>query len=249
MDMQVWAGTSGFAYKEWKGVFYPRDLPASRMLSYYSAILPAVEINNTFYRMPAPATLEGWAGMTPPSFRFILKAPRKITHIKPLAEKAAEAGYFLQTAAGLEDKLGAILFQLPPYLHKNTGLLSAFLELLPPQLPAAFEFRHSSWFDDQVYSLLRAKQCALCCSDTDDQNWAELIASTDWGYVRLRRPDYTESDLRKWYNRIVSQPWKHAYVFFKHEDAGAGPELARRFLEMRDEATGKSTERGPSASR
>jgi uncharacterized protein YecE (DUF72 family) len=231
--MHIFAGTSGFSYKEWKGSFYPQDLPAKEMLRYYSTRLPAVEINNTFYRMPLAETLKAWAEAVGPDFRFILKAPRKITHTKPLVDKTAEVLYLFETAsAGLGARLGPILFQLPPYLHKNIDLLSAFFESLPVGAKAAIEFRHRSWFDEEVYSLMRAKRCALCCSDGENQELRKLAAVADWGYLRLRRQDYTDAELKQWAETIGSFDWREVYVFFKHEEAGTGPELAKRFLEV-----------------
>ncbi len=221
--MRLFVGTSGYSYKEWKGSFYPRDLPAKDMLKYYSANLPAVEINNTFYRMPTAHILETWAEQASPDFRFVLKAPRKITHIKPLREKGDEVAFLFETAATLGERLGAVLFQLPPYLHKDIGLLSGFVSLLPSPSRVAFEFRHVSWFDEEVYGLLRDKGLALCCSDGDDEELRQFVPTTDWGYLRLRKPGYSESDLADWAGKIKSQNWRAAYVFFKHEDEGAGP--------------------------
>jgi len=203
------------------------------MLRYYSTKLPAVEINNTFYRMPVAQTLEAWAEAVSPDFRFVLKAPRKITHTRPLVEKSAELQYLFETAAaGLGASLGPVLFQLPPYLHKKIDLLSAFVESLPVGAKSAIEFRHRSWFDEEVYSVLRAKQCALCCSDGEDQELRQLAAVADWGYLRLRRANYTDAELKQWVDMISSHDWREVYVFFKHEEAGTGPELAKRFLEV-----------------
>jgi uncharacterized protein YecE (DUF72 family) len=228
--MLTYAGTSGFSYKEWKGSFYPKELPDKDMLRYYSSKFPAVEINNTFYRMPAPGTLQKWAEMVPPHFRFVLKAPRRITHTRPLADKGEDVQYLFETAAALDRRLGAVLFQLPPYLHKNVDLLSAFAANLPSAVQVVFEFRHRSWFDEEVYSILRAKQHALCCSDVENQDLRHFVATTDWGYLRLRRPDYSDEELQHWQKRIGAQKWREVFAFFKHEDAGKGPELAGKFL-------------------
>lgn len=230
--MQLFIGTSGFSYQEWKGSFYPADLPAKKMLAFYAEHLPAVEINNTFYRMPGAAMLKGWAEQVPPGFRFVLKAPRKITHSRPLREKEAELGYFLKTTAELGRKLGAILFQMPPYLHKDIKLLSDFADLLPPTSKIAFEFRHRSWFDDDLYGILRDRACAMCCSDSQNRALSRFVATTDWGYLRLRKPNYSETELIDWAGKIGRQNWQAAYVFFKHENAGAGPKLARYFLDL-----------------
>ncbi len=230
--MHFYVGTSGYSYKEWKGPFYPKDLPDKDMLRFYGDNLPAVEINNTFYRMPNTSMLETWAEQVPPDFQFVLKASRKITHTKPLKEKADEVGYLFKTAATLGDKLGAILFQLPPYLHRNIDLFSDFVDLLPSGIKVAFEFRHISWFDDKLFEILRNKGCAICCSDTENQELSQFVSTSDWGYLRLRKPDYSEEELLAWAERIKLQNWQAVYAFFKHEDDGAGPKLAKHFLDL-----------------
>lgn len=230
--MKWFVGTSGYSYKEWKGSFYPEDLPDKEMLHYYGEYLPAVEINNTFYRLPKASMLEAWMQQVPDEFRFVLKASRKITHQKPLKEKEGETAYLFETAGTLGERLGPILFQLPPYLRKNIDLFSAFLELLPDDRRVTFEFRHRSWFEEDVYDCLREKGCALCCADAENDELSKFIPTTDWGYLRLRKPDYTEKELAGWATRIKSQDWQEVYVFFKHEDEGAGPKLAKRFLEI-----------------
>jgi uncharacterized protein YecE (DUF72 family) len=191
-----------------------------------------VEINNTFYRMPNAHMLEAWAEQVPPNFQFVLKASRKITHSKPLKEKGDEVGYLFRTAATLGDKLGAILFQLPPYLHRNVELFADFVELLPSGTRAAFEFRHRSWFDDELYEILHNKGCAMCCSDSENEELGKFVPTADWGYLRLRKPNYSEEELHHWAQKIKSQHWQAAYVFFKHEDDGAGPKMAKHFLDL-----------------
>ena len=230
--MKLHVGTSGYSYKEWKGNFYPEDLPAKEMLSYYSRRLPAVEINNTFYRLPQPSMMENWKAQVPARFRFSIKATQRITHIKRLNNVAEETKYLLETAALLEERLGVVLFQLPPNMKKDTGRLSTFLELLPTETRAAFEFRHESWFDDETFGLLRQKNCALVVSDTDEKPLTEIINTASWGYLRLRRTAYEETDLAAWLKRVREQKWKDAFVFFKHEDEGVGPKLAAQFIEM-----------------
>lgn len=230
--MDYFVGTSGYSYKEWKGSFYPKDLPARRMLAYYSRKLPAVEINNTFYRMPSPGLIESWAEQVPPGFRFVLKASRKITHLRPLQDKGEEVEYLFRTAAPLGDKLGAILLQFPPYLHKNMELLKKFIELLPREVKTVFEFRHPSWCDDELHDTLRKRGCALCCSDGAGEEFSQLIDTAGWGYLRLRQPGYTREELTAWADRIASLGWREVYVFFKHEDEGGGPKLARDFLDL-----------------
>ncbi|HXD33378.1 MAG TPA: DUF72 domain-containing protein [Pyrinomonadaceae bacterium] len=230
MNLQV--GTSGFSYKEWKGSFYPEDLPAKEMLPYYSARLPAVEINNTFYRVPKKSMLENWKDQVPAHFRFSLKATQRITHFKRLKDVAAETGYLFEIAGALEDRLGMILFQLPPNMKKDLERLQTFLEILPATVRATFEFRHPSWFEDDVLQLLSARNHALCISDTDEMPVSHIDRTADWGYLRLRRVQYSTEALKEWLERIHAQNWKDAFVFFKHEDEGTGPRLAAEFLKL-----------------
>jgi uncharacterized protein YecE (DUF72 family) len=228
--MNLLVGTSGYSYKEWKGNFYPEGLPAKEMLSYYSRRLPAVEINNTFYRLPQPGMVENWKEQVPESFRFSIKATQRITHIKRLKNCAEETKYLMETAALLGDRLGVVLFQLPPNSKKDTDRLREFLNCLPPDTRNAFEFRHESWLDDETFDLLRGKNSALVVSDTDEKPLASITATADWGYLRLRRTAYSDDDLKSWMQRVRSQKWKDAFVFFKHEDEGVGPKLAAQFL-------------------
>lgn len=230
--MKLHVGTSGYSYKEWKGNFYPEDLPAKEMLSYYSRRLPAVEINNTFYRLPQASMIENWKGQVPAEFRFSIKATQRITHIKRLKNCADETKYLLETASLLEERLGVVLFQLPPNSKKDSERLKDFLSLLPSDKRAAFEFRHESWFDDETLDLLREKDCALVVSDTDEKPLTEIISTAKWGYLRLRKTSYELQDLADWMKRVQEQKWKEAFVFFKHEDEGIGPKLAAQFLEM-----------------
>jgi len=200
-------GTSGYGYKEWKGPFYPEDLPAAEMLRYYGERLNGVEINNTFYRMPKASVLEDWSEQVPESFRFAIKASQKITHHKRLKPEAAdETEYLVNTVRTLGPKLGVLLFQLPPNLKKDVERLHGFLEMLPGDIPAAFEFRHPTWHDDEVFDALRAGGAALCCADTeDDDGDAPLVATAGWGYLRLRRPTYERADLERWAARVAHQ--------------------------------------------
>ncbi len=230
--MNLHVGTSGYSYKEWKGNFYPEDLPAKEMLSYYSRRLPAVEINNTFYRLPQPSMIENWKEQVPESFRFSIKATQRITHIKRLKNCAEETKYLIETASFLGERLGVVLFQLPPNSKKDAERLKDFLACLPRDKRAAFEFRHESWFDDETLALLRASNCALVVSDTDEKPLTEIISTSDWGYLRLRRTSYDREELREWMNRVQEQEWKDAFIFFKHEDEGVGPKLAAQFLAL-----------------
>lgn len=230
--MKVWVGTSGYSYKEWLGNFYPEDLSPKGMLRSYASRLPAVEINNTFYRLPKESVLASWAEQVPAEFRFVLKAAQKITHVKRLKDAGAEVEYLFRVAGALGQNLGAILFQLPPHLRKDVERLERFLALVPDGRAVAFEFRHPSWFDDQVLALLRARNCAVCCAETDETENSNLIPTATWGYMRLRRSEYSRGDLLKWKERILAQNWDHAFVFFKHEDEGIGPKLGGEFLEL-----------------
>jgi len=229
--MQVLAGTSGFSYKEWLGHFYPEKLPASEMLRYYAERFATVEINNTFYRMPAEAMLARWATEVPAHFAFTLKAPRRITHEKRLREAEPDVTEFLRRAGTLGGKLGVLLFQLPPYLKKDLPRLKDFLGLLPADKRVAFEFRHDSWRDDEVYETLRARGAMLCVTDTDEGD-TPFVATSDCGYVRLRRVHYDDADLRGWAERIAAQPLVRAYVYFMHEDEALGTRFARRLMEL-----------------
>lgn len=230
--MQLIVGTSGYSYKEWKGPFYPEDLPAGEMLRFYGERLNGVEINNTFYRMPKASVLEEWASQVPEGFRFSIKASQKITHHRRLKDAGDETEYLTRTVGALGERLGCLLFQLPPNLKVDVERLRGFLALLPSGLPAAFEFRHPSWHDDAVFDALREHGAALCCADTEeDEGDAPLVATADWGYLRLRRPTYERPDLERWAQRVAAQPWERAFVFFKHEDEGAGPKMAAAFRE------------------
>jgi uncharacterized protein YecE (DUF72 family) len=236
--MRLYAGTSGFSYDEWKGIFYPEDLPADGRLRFYAERLPAVEINNTFYRLPKRGVLESWASQVPESFRFAIKASRRITHQKRLADAGSETEYLLRTVATLGDRLGPLLFQLPPYLRKDLPRLAGFLELLPAGTRAAFEFRHETWADAEVRELLGSRGCALVVSETDEEPEAELIATATWGLLRLRRCDYTDAELAARVERVAAAGWNEAYVFFKHEEEAAGPAMALRFLELAGQRSG-----------
>lgn len=230
--MTLYVGTSGYSYKEWKGNFYPEKIPAKEMLRFYSERLRTVEINATFYRMPQPSMLENWKEQVPGNFRFALKAPQRITHIKRLKETDEETKYFFDTAAVLADQLGVVLFQLPPNMKKDLPRLEIFLAQLPQATRAAFEFRHPTWFDDDVLHLLRSQNRALVVSDTDDMPTTHIDQTANWGYLRLRRVNYSEENLAEWLRRIRDQNWQDTFLFFKHEDAGTGPRLAAQFLEL-----------------
>lgn len=219
--MQVHVGTSGFAYKEWRGSFYPEKIKDREMLGSYAERLSAVEINNTFYRPPSRELLLGWAERVPAAFTFVLKAPQRITHRQKLAPESAElVASFFETAAVLGSRLGPVLFQTPPFLKKDVGRLRAFLDLIPSGRAAAFEFRNPSWFDEEVSSALRARNAALVAADKDEDGGEPrpIVSTADWGYLRLRRFGYDDGALAAWTERIRAQPWQRAFVFFKHEE-------------------------------
>jgi uncharacterized protein YecE (DUF72 family) len=228
--MRVRVGTSGYNYPEWKGSFYPEDMKPARMLAYYAERFSTVEINATFYRMPTAATVEGWANAVPEGFTFVLKAPQRITHFARLKNVEDPVRFFCATARLLHARLGPLLFQLPPSFKKDVSRLGDLLAELPADLRAAFEFRHPSWFDPEVYTRLRSRNAALCIADTEEGS-TPAIATADWGYLRLRAVDYTDAQLADWGTtmRRIGSGWSDAFVFFKHEERGTGPALARRF--------------------
>ena len=222
----VRVGTSGYSYPEWRGSFYPERLPTARMLAHYGAHFGTVELHSTFYRMPTPAAIAGWAARTPPGFVFALKVPRRITHRARLRDVGEPLRQFLDVARDLGPKLGPLLFQLPPTLRKEAGRLGDLLALIPAGVRVALEVRHPSWLDDEVYGLLRAANAALCVADTEEGTTPE-VATADFGYLRLRDRDYRAKALRDWARRIRRPEWRDAYVYFKHEESGTGPALAR----------------------
>jgi uncharacterized protein YecE (DUF72 family) len=231
--VSVRVGTSGYNYAEWKGSFYPADLSAAKMLPYYAARFPTVEINATFYRMPTAKTLAGWDAATPASFVLALKAPQRITHFARLRGVDEPLRLFCDTARTLGPKLGPLLFQLPPNFKKDTDRLAETLFLLPPDLPCAFEFRHESWLADDVYDLLRRRNAALCIADSETAS-TPVVATADFGYLRLRDEGYGDADLVRWAETIrgLGASWRETFVYFKHEASGTGPVFARRLTEL-----------------
>lgn len=231
------AGASGYSFKEWKGEFYPQDMKPDAMLAWYAGRLPTVEINNTFYRMPAVAVLENWARSTPEGFRFAIKASRRITHLARLkADTAADSvSYLYGVLAALGDKRGPVLFQLPPQLKKDLPRLELFLKILPENHHAAFEFRNSTWFDEEVYAALRAAGAALCLSEREDNAPPPLVETAPWGYVRLRLESYSDDDLRAWARKIQATGWQDTFVYFMHEPTA--PRYARTLMRVAEEAS------------
>jgi len=228
--MELLVGTSGFSYPEWRGSFYPEGLPAEDMLRSYSERLPSVEINNTFYRMPQPALLEGWNNKVQGDFTFALKAPRSITHIARLRDASELVAHFLKVATTLGSRQGPILFQLPPFYKKDVVVLRDFLAALPAGVKAAFEFRHPTWFDDEVTTVLADAKAALVAGDPDEGEPLPLVATAPFGYLRLRAPSYDLSGLQSWQARIAAQPWEQAFVYLKHEVLGPAYARALRAL-------------------
>lgn len=231
--MRSYVGTSGFSYKEWRGSFYPEDLADKQMLQFYSERLRTVEINNTFYRMPQKALLSGWCEKVPDSFRFVLKASQKITHSGRLGDLDA-LSYFLKTSLVLGERRGPILFQLPPFFRKDADKLVTFLKALEPGVLAAFEFRHPTWFDAEIFGLLKEHGAALCGGDVDEEGRSPPLERTaDWGYLRLRRSEYEPGAIANWASRIKQQGWEQVFIFFKHETQG--PALAQQLSQLLDQ--------------
>jgi uncharacterized protein YecE (DUF72 family) len=230
--MSVWVGTSGYNYPEWKGSFYPQKIPAAKMLPYYAEHFSTVEINYTFYRMPNEKILAGWNCDTPDHFKLTLKAPKRITHDRRLRDCDESVQMFLRIAKTLGSKLGAVLFQLPPYFKKDLAVLDGFLAMLPAELCATFEFRHASWLDEEVYARLQARNLALCIADSEKSS-TPLRLTADYAYFRLRDEGYTPDDIAKWAQHIRDHTaaCREVYVYFKHEDEGKGPQFARMLLD------------------
>jgi uncharacterized protein YecE (DUF72 family) len=228
--MRVLVGTSGYSYKEWKGPFYPKELAAKEYLRFYAQHFSTVEINNTFYRMPTAKLIEGWAAEVPEGFAFALKAPQRITHIAKLKDAGGPTAAFIDAARILGPRLGPLLFQLPPFSRKDVPRLAAFLEQVPRELRVAFEFRHETWFDDEVWAVLRAHGASLCIAEGEALE-SPLVATADWGYVRLRRDAYPDDVLAAWAEKIRAQPWKEAFVYLKH-DAGQAPAFASKLIRL-----------------
>jgi uncharacterized protein YecE (DUF72 family) len=230
--MRFFVGTSGYSYPAWKGSFYPQKLSPKKMLSYYAQQFSTVEINGFVRKPPSVSVVESWVDQVAESFRFVVKAPQTITHYKRLKDTEEVTDQLVATLSVLKQRQGPVLFQLPPNFKKDLARLEPFLKFIDHRLATAFEFRHASWFDDEVFDCLRAHSCALCVADMENAAGKHLVSSSRWGYVRLRGENYNDAQLRKWIKRLKAQNWDEAYVFFKHEDGGTGPKLASRFLEL-----------------
>jgi uncharacterized protein YecE (DUF72 family) len=239
--MNIHVGTSGYAYKQWKGKFYPQKISPQEMLHFYSGRLDTVEINNTFYHLPRESVLISWAEQVPGDFVFALKAPQVITHLKRLRNVSGETEYLFRTLSALDRKLGPVLFQFPKSFRADRPALQDFLALIPADTACAFEFRSPSWADEEIPDLLHERGCTLCIADSDENPAKEIIGTAPWGYLRLRRSGYTDADLSRWLERILAQKWERAFVYFKHEEDNAqGPEMAVRFRGLADSGLKKS---------
>jgi uncharacterized protein YecE (DUF72 family) len=228
----IWVGTSGYNYPEWKGSFYPAALPPAKMLPYYAARFPTVEINYTFYRMPNEKLVGGWATQTPSPYKLTLKAPRRITHDSRLKNCGDLVQAFCNVAATLGDKLGALLFQLPPSAKKDLATFDAFLDMLPPKVCAAFEFRHPSWLDDDVFGRLTRRNLALCVADSEKLS-TPVRVTAGYAYFRLRDEGYQADDIKRWADTIARETTAcgDVFVYFKHEESGKGPEFGRLLMQ------------------
>ncbi len=231
--MNLWIGTSGFQYPEWRGTFYPEKFSTSKMLPYYAERFSSTEVNYTFHRIPSAKTIEAWFQATPERFRFALKAPQKVTHFAKLQNCGDTMRFFHQVASDLEKKLAPILFQLPPAFKKDAPRLAAFLDELPMGMQGAFEFRDASWLDAEVFELLRNKNIAVCIADSEKLS-TPVTSTASYGYLRLRREDYQPGDVARWAEVIKAQAglWSDVFVYFKHEESGTGPRLAQQMLEL-----------------
>ena len=229
--MEYWVGTSGYNYQEWKGSFYPEDLSDKKMLAFYGERFTSVEINYTFYRMPTNRILANWSAEVPERFRFALKAPRRITHDQRLRSVEDTLASFCSIAKTLGPKLGPLLFQLPPFMKKDVELLEVFLHELPPGLRPVVEFRHASWLSDDTYEVLKRFGVALCIADSEERT-TPLATTASFGYLRLRRTDYDDAALADWAGRVAGAGWNEAFVYFKHEEKGAGPAFATQFTTL-----------------
>lgn len=231
-DPNFFVGTSGYAYKEWKGSFYPDDLPAKGFLKFYAEQFRAVEINNSFYRTPKPEVLKSWADEVPDGFVFVMKASQGITHFKRLKDCGDSIAYLLKNFSALKKHLGPILFQLHPNMKKDAPRLAQFFKLIPKKQRVAFEFRNASWFDDEIFDILRDHKAVLCIAEAENDLETPFVSTADWGYIRLRMKKYSDAELESRLKEIRKQGWSDAFVFFKHEDEGIGPKMARKMLAL-----------------
>lgn len=234
--MKLKIGTSGYGYKEWKGIFYPEKISPGEMLHFYGERFNAVEVNYTYYHMPTEKLIASWAEQVPEDFVFVFKAPQIITHVKRLKGVEEEAGYYFRTVQLLGERLGAVLLQFPAFFRADLPRLETFLALIPVGVRCAFEFRSPTWLEAGVAELLRGRDYSLCTADTDESPAGEIAATATWGYLRLRRSSYLDADLAQWAERLRKLQWQTSFVFFKHEEEAMGPKLALRFRELAETA-------------
>ena len=228
----LYAGTSGWTYPTWKPDFYPAKLASAKFLNHYASRLNTVEVNYTFRAFPTEKLLTKWVAETPPHFKFAVKANQRITHIKRLRDATQITTDFLNALRPLQDadKLGPVLFQLPPYVKFDAALLKDFLAGLPRKAPATFEFRHESWFNDEVYGLLREANAALCQAESEKLDTPQ-VETADFVYLRLRKEDYSAATIAKLKKRLQQLLEKRTvFVYFKHEDTPEGAINAERLL-------------------
>jgi uncharacterized protein YecE (DUF72 family) len=224
----LYVGTSGFAFKEWKGPFYPEGTTDKKMLAYYSSKLGSVEINYSFRRLPSESTLLAWREQSTDGFQFTLKASQRITHFKRLMDCEEDVAEFVRRARLLGDRLGTILFQLPPNFKYEPDKLEAFAAVLPPVARYAMEFRHESWRADEPKQILKAHGIAYCGADTDDLALEEVPVTAPHVYLRLRKEEYGDEELKSWSEKVaqVLEGGRDVYCYFKHEGGGVGPAYA-----------------------
>ena len=225
----IWIGTSGFQYPEWKGSFYPEKISLAKMLAFYTEHFSSTEINYSFRRIPSVRTLEIWKAQTPQHFKFSFKAPREITHFRQLKDCAEVVARFNEALKTMENELGVVLFQLPPTSRKDLPLLKDFLVALPDGLNCAFEFRHATWFDDETFAALKARNAALCIADGGELA-TPIVFTANFAYFRLRREDYTSKDISGWAKviRANQNHFSEIYIYFKHEETAVGPKFAKQ---------------------
>jgi uncharacterized protein YecE (DUF72 family) len=229
--MKLFIGASGYSYPKWKGKFYPEKFPENKMFEYYSQNFSSVEINATYYRLPDKKVFESWEQQAPENFKYALKAPQQITHFKRLKDAETELESFINNSKILNKKRGPLLFQLPPNFKKDIDLLKKFIKNIHESF-ITFEFRHSSWNDADVFKVLSEKNFSLCIADTDENLIEEIISTADWGYLRLRKKEYSPKDLAAWKEKFISQNWKEVYIYFKHEDEANGPKFAKILINL-----------------
>ena len=236
--MKVFIGCSGWNYKDWKGSFYPKDIPQKKWLEYYSSIFNTVEVNNTFYRLPKETTVENWKNTVPPGFNFTLKGSRYVTQMKKLIEIEDSVKTFEEVAAVLKSKLSCILWQLPPSLHRDDERLENFCKNLKPSNKNVIEFRHTSWFNTTTYDILKNYNISFCSISTPDFP-EDMIITNEVGYVRFHGKaknwydyDYSQNELKEWHQKIKDCGAKEVYVYFNNDIAAKAPKNAKQLNDL-----------------